>query len=55
MLRLKHAVLLGREIVDYSQANRVRWLVPMMVLLAVVGVAMSATSAAVPVAVYTLF
>ncbi len=55
MLRLKHAVRLGREVIDYSRARRSWWLVPMMLLLAMLGLAMSATSATVPVAVYTLF
>ena len=55
MLRLKHTVRLGREIMGYSRANRIWWFVPLMLVLGLVGLVMSATSATVPVAVYTLF
>lgn len=55
MLRLKHAVQLGREVLGYSRTMRTWWFVPLMMLLGLVGLAMSATSATVPVAVYTLF
>ena len=55
MLRLKHLVLLGREITSYSVSNRVWWFLPVMLVLGVVALAMTTTSAAVPVAVYTLF
>lgn len=55
MLRLKYGVRLVAEVVDYSRANRAWWLLPVVLLLGMVAVAMSATSAVVPVAVYTLF
>lgn len=54
-LRLKHLLLLAREVGRFAALNRMWWFVPMMALLALVALAVTTTQAVVPVAVYTLF
>jgi hypothetical protein len=46
---------LARGIGAYAIVNRSWWLVPFMVMLALVALAVVTTQAAVPYAVYTLF
>lgn len=55
MLRLKHMARLSAQVWSYSRLHRTWWMIPVMVFLGVAGLAMSAASATVPVAVYTLF
>ncbi len=55
MLRLRHAVRLGGEFVAYAVVNRVWWILPLVVVLAVVALAVSVTQAAAPYTLYTLF
>lgn len=52
---MRHFFRLVREIVQFSLLNRMWWFIPMMVLIGLVGFAVSATQTVVPVAVYTLF
>lgn len=54
-LRLRHTLRLSREVLQFAALNRVWWFVPLMVLLGLVALAVTATQAVVPVAVYTLF
>jgi hypothetical protein len=55
LLRLRHLGRLTRDVVGYASVNRVWWLVPLGAVLLLVGLAVTATNVAVPVAVYTLF
>jgi hypothetical protein len=55
MLRLKHALRLGREVGHYAAANRLWWMLPVMVGMVLLSLSVAATQVAVPVAVYTLF
>ncbi|MFN8050300.1 MAG: DUF5989 family protein [Acidimicrobiales bacterium] len=54
-LRLKYGYRLARDVVRFTAVNRAWWFVPFMVLLALIGLAMTAAKTAVPAAVYTLF
>lgn len=54
-LRLKHAVRLAREITRFALVNRVWWFVPLLTVLFLITLAVTATQSVVPVAVYTLF
>ena len=55
MLRLKHTWRLGTEFVAYAIVNRVWWILPLVAVLALVGLAVSVTQAAAPYTLYTLF
>lgn len=55
MLRIRHGVRLGRDIVAYAVINRVWWIIPLMALLVLVALAITATHTVVPYTVYTLF
>lgn len=55
VLRLKHAWRLGSEFVAYAIVNRVWWILPLVAVLALVGVAVTVTQAAAPYTLYTLF
>jgi len=54
-LRLKHTGLLGREVARFAGDHRLWWLLPLVVVIMLFAVAVSATTTALPVAVYTLF
>lgn len=54
-MRLRHARRIAREVSDYGAAERMWWLVPFAVLLALFAAALVTTQTVVPVAVYTLF
>jgi hypothetical protein len=55
MGRLRYAARLGGEFVAYSVVNRAWWVVPMVLLLAVVALAIVVGQAAAPYTLYTLF
>ncbi len=55
MLRLRHAGRLAGEFVAYAVVNRVWWIVPLVAVLAVIGLAVTVTQAAAPYTLYTLF
>lgn len=55
MLRMKHMFRLGREILAFAVAEGAWWLIPLMVLLAIITLAVATTQITVPYAVYTLF
>ncbi len=55
MLRLRHGLRLGRDFVGYAVVNRVWWILPLMVLLVLIALAVTATHTVVPYTVYTLF
>ena len=55
MGRLRYAARLGGEFVAYSVVNRAWWVVPMVLLLAVVALAIAVGQAAAPYTLYTLF
>ncbi len=54
-LRLRHGGRLARHLTGYAWRGRFWWLLPLVLVLAVVAALAGATHAAVPVAVYTLF
>jgi hypothetical protein len=55
VLRLRHSMILGRELLGYVVIHRAWWFVPITLLvgLAVVAIAVGATAA--PYTIYTLF
>ncbi len=53
--RLRHAVRLGRELVAFTVLNGTWWLLPLVVLVALLALGVAATQHALPYAVYTLF
>jgi hypothetical protein len=55
VLRLRHGARLVGDLLAYSRINRVWWLPPLLVVLAVAVLLAAAGQAAVPVSVYTLF
>ena len=55
MLRLRHTVRLGRDVVALASVNRVWWAVPLVALLIVTTVLVATAQAVVPYAMYTLF
>ncbi|MEL7208543.1 MAG: DUF5989 family protein [Actinomycetota bacterium] len=55
MLRLKHSWRLASEFVAYAVINRVWWILPLIAVLALVGLAVTVTQAAAPYSLYTLF
>ena len=55
MGRLRHAARLGGEFVSYSVVNRAWWVVPVVLVLAVVALAVVVGQAAAPYTLYTLF
>lgn len=54
-MRLRHTARLGVEFVRFSVVNRAWWLLPVMMLLAVVTVFIVVGQAAAPYTLYTLF
>lgn len=55
MLRLRHAMRLAVDAGSYARMNRSWWILPALLVLAIVVALSTATQAAVPYAVYTLF
>ena len=55
MGRLRYTARLGGEFVAYSVVNRAWWVVPLVLLLAVVALAIVVGQAAAPYTLYTLF
>lgn len=55
MRRVRYAARLGGEFVSYSVVNRAWWVVPLVLLLAVVALAVVVGQAAAPYTLYTLF
>jgi hypothetical protein len=55
VLRLRHTFRLANEFVAYAVTNRVWWILPLVLVLAVVTVAVTVTQAAAPYTLYTLF
>ena len=55
VLRLRHGLALFAEIARYSGRNRMWWLVPAAIVVAVVVVLAGSAGTVVPFAVYTLF
>ncbi len=54
-LLLRHMLRLAAELVAYGRLNRAWWILPTVALLIAVVLIGTATQAAVPYAVYTLF
>lgn len=54
-LRLKHAVRLSREVSRYGAEQRMWWLVPVVTVMVLFALAVTATTSALPVTVYALF
>lgn len=55
LLRARHGVRLARDVDRYARSSGMWWLVPVMTIVTLAALAVSATSAALPAAVYTLF
>ena len=55
MRRLRYGLRLGGSFVSYSVTNRAWWVVPMVLLLAVIALAIVVGQAAAPYTLYTLF
>jgi hypothetical protein len=55
MLRLKHSLLLGRDLFGYVRASRAWWMLPLVGMLLVVTIATVITQVAAPYTIYTLF
>ena len=55
MLRLKHSMRLGRDLVGYARASRAWWMLPLVGVLLIVTIAAVVTQAAAPYTIYTLF
>jgi len=55
VLRLRHALRLAADVTSYARLNRAWWIIPVVGILAVLFAVGTATQAAVPYAVYTLF
>lgn len=54
-MRLRHTSRLLRELSRYIVEQRLWWMIPLIACLLLVALAATATTHAVPVAVYTLF
>ena len=54
-MRVRHGVGLARELGRYGRAAGLWWLVPLAVVIALVSLAVTTTTTALPVTVYTLF
>ncbi len=55
MTRARYTVRLGSEFVAYAVVNRVWWVIPLMVLLALAALLVVVGQAAAPVSIYPLF
>jgi len=54
-LRLKHGFRLAREVSRFGAEQRLWWFVPLVTIVLLFALAVTATTSALPVAVYTLF
>lgn len=54
-MRLRHGVRLARDVDQYARDAGAWWLVPVMAILGLAALAVTATSSALPLTVYTLF
>lgn len=54
-LRAKHAARLGRDVRRHGAEQQLWWLFPAIVVFVLFALAVTATTSALPVAVYTLF
>ena len=54
-MRGRHGWRLAGEVRRYASQQRLWWLVPMITVIVLVAMAITTTSSALPVAVYTLF
>lgn len=55
MLRIRHGLRLGADVVRLAVLNRMWWIVPVMLALAVVATLVAVGQAAAPYTLYTLF
>ncbi len=55
LMRTRHGFRLAREVSRYGVEQRLWWLVPVVTLIVVFAIAVTTTTTALPVAVYTLF
>ncbi|QXC60283.1 hypothetical protein KSP35_18385 [Aquihabitans sp. G128] len=54
-LRFKHGLRLAREVSRFGAEQRLWWFVPLVTIVLLFALAVTATTSALPVAVYTLF
>ncbi len=54
-MRLKHGTQLGRQVASLASAQRMWWLLPLVAVMVLFAAAITGTTTALPVAVYTLF
>lgn len=55
VLRIKHSWRLVRDLVGFVVVNRTWWVLPIVVVVAIMSLAVTAANSALPYAVYTLF
>lgn len=55
VLRLRHLFRMTRDVTAYAIGDRVWWLLPVILVLGLAGLAVSAANTALPYAVYTFF
>lgn len=55
MLRLRHLWRMSRDVTAFTFADRMWWLLPVVLVLVVLAFAVTAANSALPYAVYTLF
>ena len=53
--RVRHTLRLGRDLVAFAVLNGTWWILPLIVLVALLALGVAATQHALPYAVYTLF
>lgn len=54
-LRIKHGARLGREAGRLGSSHGLWWLLPLVVVISIIALAVTAATTTLPVAVYTLF
>ncbi len=55
MLRLRHSVRLGRELVAFALVNRAWWFLPLTLAIGLAVAVVTAGATAAPYTIYTLF
>lgn len=55
VMRARHSVRLARDVSRFASAHGLWWLVPVVVVVGLFGLAVTTTTTVLPVAVYTLF
>jgi hypothetical protein len=55
LLRLRHTLRLGRDLAGFAVVNRAWWVVPLVLVLALVTVFIVVGQAAAPYTLYTVF